>query len=71
MGVQNVGDKLRRKCERILGLAIIRTHTMDKHGVLKCWVSKHEAAIVDHTRGVIVEQVSHQGSLVAYCGLDR
>jgi hypothetical protein len=77
MGVQNLGDKKRKRCEAILGRRIRRAHTVGKmtdghngHGRALCWVDQNHAALVDFKNGVVLEEPTHQGCFVGWHDAD-
>lgn len=65
MGVQDLGDKKRRKCEAIMGQNVLRAHTTDQHNVICVWVDQHNSGLVDLRLGTVMQQPTHQGSFVA------
>ncbi len=66
MGVQNLGKKKTRLCEKILGQKIIRAHTTHRHFVAICWTDRHHAGAVNYKTMEVLEPPTHQGDVVAW-----
>lgn len=67
MGVQNLGPRLHRRCERLLGQPLLRCHTLGPgvHWLARCWVDLHHACVLNYRTGEVVEPLTHQGRWVA------